>query len=302
MNSIISERCPHVLMVAEESTEWAGVTRPVNENGLGFKLKWNMGWMNDFLSYISKETVHRKYHHNQLTFAMMYAYSEKFILVLSHDEVVHGKCSLIAKMPGDIWQKCANLRVSLGFMMGHPGKKLMFMGGEFAQFSEWYEAVALDWFLVEEYEFHRKMQAFVKDLNNLYLKEKPFWHDDFGAGYGSGFEWINCDDAEHSLISFFRRAPRLVKGKQKYNEDGTEAQEIVVFMCNFTPVPWLAHRVGVPVKGEYTEVLNSDDVKYGGSGIVNGSMQAELIQWDNMPYSVGLAVPPLGISILKLQS
>ncbi|MCL1999168.1 MAG: 1,4-alpha-glucan branching protein GlgB [Turicibacter sp.] len=301
MNSIISERCPGILMTAEESTEWAGVTKPASEDGLGFNLKWNMGWMNDFLSYMNEDSVHRKYHHNKLTFAMMYNHSENFMLVLSHDEVVHGKGSLVNKMPGDTWQKMANLRAALMFMMGHPGKKLLFMGGELAQFEEWSEAKALNWFLLDEFEHHRQIQNFVRDINKLYLKEKPFWHNE-DQGYGGGFEWINPNDAEHSILTFFRRAPKTYRNKQVKNDDGTDAQDILVFVCNFTPVPWLQHRVGVPIAGNYAEIISTDDSKYGGSGIMNTAPRhSDDIEWDGRPHSVEIAVPPLGVSVLKLQ-
>ena len=302
MNSIISERCPNVLMVAEESTEWAGVTRSVEEGGLGFSLKWNMGWMNDFLEYMGKDSVYRKHHHNQLTFAMMYNHSENFMLVLSHDEVVHMKGSLAYKMPGDIWQKMANLRAAFAFMMGHPGKKLLFMGGEIGQFEEWSEYKEINWFLLDEYEHHKQLHGFVRDLNKLYTKERAFWHNE-DQGFGGGFEWINADDAEHSILTFFRRAPKLYRNKPVLDEHGNEVQEILVFICNFTPSPWTKHRVGVPIAGVYTELINSDDGKYGGSGVVNtGEMHSDEMHWDNRPYSVEVAVPPLGVTVLKLKN
>jgi 1,4-alpha-glucan branching enzyme len=181
MNSVILGRDPHVLMIAEESTSWGGVSRPPDTGGLGFNLKWNMGWMNDFLSYVSKEPIHKKYHHNQLTFGMVYAYTENFVLVVSHDEVVHGKLSLLDKMPGDIWQKFANLRVALGYMYGHPGKKLLFMGSEFGHFTEWSEARELDWFLLD-FEHHARTHDFVRDLNTFYRNDRPCWHNDFSGG------------------------------------------------------------------------------------------------------------------------
>jgi 1,4-alpha-glucan branching enzyme len=282
MNSVIESRCPGTLMIAEESTAWAGVSRPAKYDGLGFNLKWNMGWMNDFLTYISKDCIYRKYHHNDLTFGMVYAYTENFILVLSHDEVVHGKGSLINKMPGDLWQKFANLRVAYGFMYGHPGKKLLFMGGEFGQFEEWSEAKSLNWFLLE-YDHHRQMQSYVKDLNQFYLEHEPLWLDDFTSG---GFEWINGGDWEKSLVTFFRR--------------GKTEKDIVIFVCNFTPVPLTEHRIGVPFAGQYREVFNSDDQKYGGSGVVNTKIfAAEKRSWDGRPYSIGLRVPPLAVTIIK---
>ncbi|MDA3845700.1 MAG: 1,4-alpha-glucan branching protein GlgB, partial [Vallitaleaceae bacterium] len=195
MNSIIYGMYPGIHMIAEESTAWQGVSRPTDKGGLGFGLKWNMGWMNDFLAYIEEDPIHRQYHHGELTFGMVYAYTENFILVLSHDEVVHGKGSIIGKMPGDYWQKFANVRVAYGFMYGHPGKKLLFMGSEFGQFEEWNEDKSLDWHLLE-FDKHRELQAYIKDLNHIYTSEKAMWYDDFTP---AGFEWINCSDAENSI-------------------------------------------------------------------------------------------------------
>ncbi|MCL2399548.1 MAG: 1,4-alpha-glucan branching protein GlgB [Defluviitaleaceae bacterium] len=301
MNSIIREKHPNVLMMAEESTEWGGVTKLTKDGGLGFSLKWNMGWMNDFLSYMCKDSVYRKYHHNQLTFAMMYNHSERFLLVLSHDEVVHGKGALINKMPGDVWQKMANLRGAYAFMMGHPGKKLLFMGGELAQFEEWSEAKSLNWFLLDQYEHHQQMQSYVRDLNKMYLNEKALWHNE-DQGFGGGFEWINPNDWEHSIFTFFRRAPKMHNDKPVLTPEGNEVQEILVFVCNFTPSPWTAHRIGVPIAGVYKEIINSDEHKYGGSGIINPEPKfSEDIHWDNRPYSIEVAIPPLGVTVLKLQ-
>ena len=231
MNSVIAEREPGALMIAEDSTAWPGVTKKVDEGGLGFSLKWNMGWMNDFLSYIKLDPIYRKYHQNKLTFGMAYHYAENFVLVLSHDEVVHTKSSMIGKMPGDVWQSFANLRLSYGFMMGHPGKKLLFMGGEFAQYSEWSEARSLDWHLLQ-YADHQEMQAYVKELNHLYTEESAFWAEDFDP---NGFQWIECDDAESSIVSFVRRS------KEKE----------LVFLCNFTPVVHHGFSLGVPQEGVY---------------------------------------------------
>ncbi|NDL66921.1 1,4-alpha-glucan branching protein GlgB [Clostridiales bacterium F-3ap] len=282
LNSVIYGRYKGALMVAEESTSWPGVSRPSNIGGLGFGLKWNMGWMNDFLRYVSKDPIHRKYHHNDLTFGMIYAYTENFVLVLSHDEVVHGKGSMINKMPGDYWQKFANLRLAYGYMYGHPGKKLLFMGGEFAQFDEWTETKSLDWHLLE-FEKHREMQQFVKDLNYLYVNEPACWYDDFTE---AGFEWINCSDYEASIVSFVR------KGEHK--------TDTLVFVANYTPVPRTMHRVGVPYKGSYLEIMNSDEEKYGGSGTVNAdAILTEKIEWDGRDHSLSLKVPPLGITVLK---
>ncbi|MCL2189858.1 MAG: 1,4-alpha-glucan branching protein GlgB [Defluviitaleaceae bacterium] len=281
MNSVLLGAHPHVMMIAEESTAWTGVTRPAAEDGLGFSLKWNMGWMNDFLTYMTKDSVYRKHHHHNLTFGMVYAYSEKYILVLSHDEVVHGKGSLVNKMPGDLWQKMANLRAAYGFMMGHPGKKLLFMGGEFAQFDEWSESRELNWFLLNEYEHHRQMHLYVKDLNHLYLRENILWENDFE---GTGFQWINCNDYSRSTVSFYR----------------TVGQEYLIFICNFTPVPHMDYRVGLPAAGEYVEILNSDEERYGGSGIINtGTLVAEKSECDGREYSLHVKMPPLGCVVLK---
>ena len=296
MNSIVAGRHPGVLMLAEESTAWPGVTHNVEEKGLGFDLKWNMGWMNDFLLYMQKDSIHRKHHHHQLTFSMIYAYSEKYILTLSHDEVVHGKKSLVDKMPGDLWQKFANLRTAYGFMMGHPGKKLLFMGGEFAQFIEWNENGQLDWFLIDEHEHHRQMQDYVRDLNKLYLKDKAFWQKDFTS---DGFQWISSLDNNRSIVSFCRVAerPRRSKADQAAKGPGIE---YLVIICNFTPIPHLDYRTGLPFPGKYKEIFNSDAEKYGGSGVTNtGNLTAEEHLCDGRNYSVPIKLPPLGVVIIK---
>lgn len=282
LNSIVYGKYPGILMVAEESTAWAGVSRPASTGGLGFGMKWNMGWMNDFLRYVSKDPIHRKYHHNDLTFSMVYAYTENFILVLSHDEVVHGKGSMINKMPGDYWQKFANLRVSYGFMYGHPGKKLSFMGNEIGQFDEWSEAKSLDWHLLE-FEKHQQLQTYIRDLNNLYLENRAFWYDDFTP---AGFEWINCSDYNSSIISYVRKSD--VK------------EETLIFVANFTPVPRTMHRIGVPYAGSYQEIFNSDNVKYGGSGLINQGIRQTIQQeWDGREHCIDLVLPPLGITVFK---
>lgn len=282
MNSVIYGRNPGVVMIAEESTAWPGVSRPTNIGGLGFGLKWNMGWMNDFLRYASKDPIHKQYHHNDLTFSLVYAFTENFILVLSHDEVVHGKGSMINKMPGDYWQKFANLRCSYGFMYGHPGKKLLFMGCDFAQFDEWSEAKSLDWNLLE-FDKHREMKTFVSDLNKTYRDEKALWEDDFT---NRGFEWINCTDALESIVSFVRK-------------DEKDEEHIIV-ISNFTPVPKYMHRIGVPRAGSYQEILNSDHQKYGGSGVLNeGILKTQSIAWDHKPNCLDIKVPPLGTIFLK---
>ena len=280
MNSVIAEREPGALMIAEDSTAWPGVTKKVDEGGLGFSLKWNMGWMNDFLSYIKLDPIYRKYHQNKLTFGMAYHYAENFVLVLSHDEVVHTKSSMIGKMPGDVWQSFANLRLSYGFMMGHPGKKLLFMGGEFAQYSEWSEARSLDWHLLQ-YADHQEMQAYVKELNHLYTEEPAFWAEDFDP---NGFQWIECDDAESSIVSFVRRS------KEKE----------LVFLCNFTPVVHRGFSLGVPQEGVYHERLNSDAARFGGSDVINAvPLQSRAEPAGRCPFRVELDVPPLGMVILE---
>lgn len=280
MNSVIAEREPGALMIAEDSTAWPGVTKKVDEGGLGFSLKWNMGWMNDFLSYIKLDPIYRKYHQNKLTFGMAYHYAENFVLVLSHDEVVHTKSSMIGKMPGDVWQSFANLRLSYGFMMGHPGKKLLFMGGEFAQYSEWSEARSLDWHLLQ-YADHQEMQAYVKELNHLYTEEPAFWAEDFDP---NGFQWIECDDAESSIVSFVRRS------KEKE----------LVFLCNFTPVVHCGFSLGVPQEGVYHERLNSDAARFGGSDVINAvPLQSKAEPAGRCPFRVELDVPPLGMVILE---
>ena len=280
MNSVIAERESGALMIAEDSTAWPGVTKKVDEGGLGFSLKWNMGWMNDFLSYIKLDPIYRKYHQNKLTFGMAYHYAENFVLVLSHDEVVHTKSSMIGKMPGDVWQSFANLRLSYGFMMGHPGKKLLFMGGEFAQYSEWSEARSLDWHLLQ-YADHQEMQAYVKELNHLYTEEPAFWAEDFDP---NGFQWIECDDAESSIVSFVRRS---------------EEKELV-FLCNFTPVVHRGFSLGVPQEGVYHERLNSDAARFGGSDVINAvPLQSKAEPAGRCPFRVELDVPPLGMVILE---
>ena len=280
MNSVIAEREPGALMIAEDSTAWPGVTKKVEEGGLGFSLKWNMGWMNDFLSYIKLDPIYRKYHQNKLTFGMAYHYAENFVLVLSHDEVVHTKSSMIGKMPGDVWQSFANLRLSYGFMMGHPGKKLLFMGGEFAQYSEWSEARSLDWHLLQ-YADHQEMQAYVKELNHLYAEESAFWAEDFDP---NGFQWIECDDAESSIVSFVRRSQ----------------EKELVFLCNFTPVVHRGFSLGVPQEGVYHERLNSDAARFGGSDVLNAvPLQSKAEPAGRCPFRVELDVPPLGMVILE---
>lgn len=277
MNAILEERDPGALMIAEESTAWAGVTAPASMNGLGYLFKWDMGWMNDFLQFMKCPPESRHYDFNKLTFSMMYAYSENFIQALSHDEVVHGKGTLINKMPGDRDQQFANLRTAYGFMYGHPGKKLLFMGQEFAQDHEWNEAVSLSWDDLQ-YEQHRGMQNYVKALNKLY-KDYPsmYVHD----GNAMGFEWMSCDDREKSVVAFVRR--------------GESTKKQLLFICNFHTNAYREYRVGVPCAGHYKEVLNSDAEEFGGLNRVNNfkPLKAEAIPCDGKEYSIHFSLPPL---------
>jgi 1,4-alpha-glucan branching enzyme len=284
LNELIFSYYPGVLSIAEESTAWPGVSKPTYLGGLGFNLKWNMGWMNDFLTYTSKDPVHRKYHHNMITFALLYAFHENFVLVLSHDEVVHGKGALLNKMPGDMWQKFANLRALLAFMFGHPGKKLLFMGTEIGQWDEWEEAHSLDWHLLE-YEPHQKLQSFVQELNRVYRNEPALYEVDFDH---TGFEWIDFMDSDNSIITFMRKA--------------SDYKDLLVFVCNFTPVYREDYRVGVPFHCEYKELLNSDSEMYWGSNKGNyGGLWSDEIAWHNQPYSLNLKIPPLSTMIFKPQ-
>lgn len=271
-----------VLMIAEESTAWPAVSRPTYVGGLGFGLKWNMGWMNDFLKYIEKDPIYRKYHHNSLTFSMIYAFTENFVLVISHDEVVHGKQSLISKMPGDDWQKFANVRLAVGFMYAHPGKKLLFMGSEFGQWHEWNYQQSLDWHLLE-WERHRELQRYFRYLNEVYKNNPSLYEVDFNW---YGFEWVNCNDWESCVVSFLRK--------------GNNPDDVILAVCNFTPVPRYHYRVGVPKHCHWEEILNSDAVEFGGSGLGNcGGFWSDQIGWDNQPYSLNLTLPPLAIVMLK---
>lgn len=276
LNANIFAHFPSALMIAEESTTWTGVTRPVHEGGLGFNYKWNMGWMNDMLRYVKKDPLFRAGSHNLVTFAMMYMYSENFILPLSHDEVVHGKQSLLDKMPGDYWQKFAGLRGFLGFTAAHPGKKLSFMGAEFGQFIEWNENQSLDWHLLE-YELHNKLHHYVRALNRLYLSERCLWEKDH---HRSGFRWINADDRASSIVSFVRYAG---------NPD-----DFLIVVCNFTPIGRQGYVIGVPESGEYQEVFNSDDAQFGGSGAVHQEPLVTGRRWGSWPHSLAVGVPPLG--------
>ncbi len=281
-NEVIHGRYPGILTIAEESTAWPAVTQPVYLGGLGFDMKWNMGWMNDILSFFEKDPIYRKYHFNNLTFSLLYAFSEHFTLVLSHDEVVHGKGSLIGKMPGNEWEKCANLRLLLGFMFAHPGKKLLFMGGEFAQWNEWNEQVSLDWHLLS-HEPHGKMQRFCADMGKLYQSEPAFWERDSDP---EGFQWIDFHDAESSVISFLRR--------------GNKPENDLIFIFNFTPTLRKKYRVGFFENRPYREIFNSDSSLYWGSNNGNGGgITIEAHPWQECPFSALLTLPPLGFLIIQ---
>ena len=277
VNEEAFRRFPEVLMIAEESTAWGGVSQPTYNQGLGFLYKWNMGWMHDTLLYMSKDPVHRKYHHNDFSFPLIYAFSERYMLPLSHDEVVHGKRSLWEKMPGDPWQKGANLKLLFGHMYGHPGKKLLFMGGEFGQIGEWQVNHSIEWHLLD-LPLHKGVQYFVEDLNHFYRESPALWNDEPGT-----FHWIDLGDAEQSVVGYLRR-----------HED-----EIAVFLFNFTPVPREGYRFGLPVGGPWTERLNSDAERYGGGNIGNGGLiDSEDVPFHGMPASAELTLPPLGVLIL----
>jgi len=282
LNEVLHNRFPGGLTIAEESTAWPAVSRPTYLGGLGFDLKWNMGWMNDTLRYFSLDPIHRQYHQGELTFSMIYAFHENFVLPLSHDEIVHGKRSLLEKMPGDDWQKFANLRLLFGYMFAHPGKKLLFMGGELAQRGEWWEGGSLDWSL-EQSPLHRGVQRLLVDLNRLHKSERAMHEIDFES---TGFEWIDPDDAAASVLTFIRRA--------------RNAEDFAVIVCNFTPVVREPYRVGVPRLGFYKEIFNSDSSHYEGSNVGNsGGVMAEPIPWNGRPYSIALRLPPLAALYFK---
>ena len=282
LNQIVYEVFPDTQTIAEESTAWPMVSRPVFLGGLGFGLKWNMGWMHDTLEYFSKDPVHRKYQHDQLTFSLWYAFFENFLLPLSHDEVVHMKGSLLGKMPGDDWQKFANLRLLMGYQYTHPGKKLLFMGGEFGQWREWDHDLSLEWNLLE-YPPHQGLQRWVRDLNHFYRNHPALYEKDFTP---DGFEWIDFKDADNSIISYIRK--------------GANPDDEILIVCNFTPVSRQGYRVGVPREGFWQEVLNSDAQEYGGSGWGNfGGMPADPIPFHGKLHSLSVSLPPLSITIFK---
>jgi 1,4-alpha-glucan branching enzyme len=278
MNEVVHGREPGIVSAAEESTAWPGVSRPVYLGGLGFGFKWNMGWMHDTLGYFEREAVHRRFHHHELTFSLVYAFSENFVLPLSHDEVVHGKGSLVEKMPGDRWQKLANLRALYGYMWAHPGKKLLFMGGELAQWREWDAETSLDWHLLEDRD-HQGVQSLVRDLNRVYVETPALWEDDFQP---TGFRWLEPNDAAQNVLAFMRV--------------GTKDSKPLVCACNLSPVPRYRYRLGLPVRGHWREVLNTDAGFYGGSDVGNlGEVKADATPWHDQPFSAEVTLPPLGV-------
>ncbi len=283
LNEVAHRDRPGLVMAAEESTAWPMVSRPTYVGGLGFGMKWNMGWMHDVLDFMSRDPVHRKFHHDRLTFGLLYAWTENFVLPLSHDEVVHGKGSLLQKMPGDDWQRHANLRALYAFMYGHPGKKLLFMGCEFGQSREWHHDRSLDWHLLDAGPYHRGVQRLVRDLNRLHGSEPALHELDFDP---AGFAWIDGSDWEQSVVSFVRRA--------------RNADDVVIVVCNFTPVARRGYRVGVPRPGFYRELVNTDADVYGGSNVGNaGGVSSAATPWQGQPHSIMLTLPPLGVTFLK---
>ncbi len=284
MNEVVYSNFPDVVTIAEESTSWTGVSRPTYLGGLGFGQKWMMGWMHDTLSYFKKDPIHRKYHQNEITFSIMYAFTENFMLPLSHDEVVHGKGSLLGRMPGDEWRRFANLRLLFGYMFMHPGTKLLFMGGEFGQSAEWSHDYGLDWYLLQ-YPFHKGVQNLVKDLNRFYKNQRALYQYAFEH---RGFQWIDYSDQGNSVVAFQRQA------------DARE--DLLVVVCNFTPEVRYHYRVGVPFRGLWKEVFNSDGQNYGGSGIMNeGLLTTSPVKYHGGDYSISLTLPPLAITVLKLE-
>ena len=285
VNEHVYAAFPDVMMIAEESTAWPQVSRPLYVGGLGFGFKWNMGWMHDMLSYMSQDPVFRSYHHNKITFSLLYAFTENFVLPYSHDEVVYGKGSMLRKLPGDDWQKFANLRLLYGFMFGHPGKKLLFMGSEFGQWSEWNHETSLDWHLLDT-PLHRALQRWVRDLNTFYRGQRALHELDFDSG---GFAWVDCTDFQRSVISFLRR--------------GRNPADQLLLVCNFTPVVRQNYRVGVPRSGLWKELLNSDALLYGGSGQGNfGGVEAVPLPVHGQPFSLSMTLPPLGMLVYQHES
>ena len=281
LNEAVFERNPNALMIAEESTSWPLVTKPTDVGGLGFNFKWNMGWMNDMLQYMKLDPIYRAFNHDKLTFSFFYSFSENFILPISHDEVVHGKQALIDKMYGTVEQKFASAKAFMCYMMAHPGKKLMFMGQEIAQFREWDYENSLEWFLVDEFDNHKNFQQFVKALNSFYVKNSPLWQNDDSW---EGFQWISHNDYKQSIIAF-----------RRIDDDKNE----LISICNFVPVTRDDYRIGVPEKGTYYEVFNSTSEKYGGEGITNGNMKAEFIPMHGYDYSISVKIPALSSMFIK---
>ena len=282
LNESVYRDHPGVQTIAEESTSWPMVSRPTYLGGLGFGLKWNMGWMHDMLRYMRENPVHRKYHHDRITFSLMYAFHENFVLPFSHDEVVHGKGSLIGKMPGDTWQQFANLRLLYGYMWAHPGKKLLFMGSEFGQRREWQHEEGLEWWVLQHGE-HAGLMHWVGDLNRVYASEPALHQLDFERG---GFEWIDCCDTDKSAVSFIRKS--------------RDAEDIVLVVCNFTPVPWENYLVGVPREGYWREILNSDAPYYGGSGVGNhGGVRSHPVPAHGRYHAIRITLPPLAVAYFK---
>lgn len=283
LNTAIFKEFSNVLMIAEESTSWPNVTKPVEAGGLGFNFKWNMGWMNDVLKYVQLDPVYRKYHHNRLTFSMMYNHSENFILPISHDEVVHGKKSLVDKMWGDYWNKFAGLRLFISYMIAHPGKKLLFMGSEFGQFIEWRHREELEWKLIDQYDMHRDTLKFFKAINQFYKQNNALSQGDYEA---NGFKWIEADNANQSILVFMRQ--------------GEKKEDTLIFVCNFTPVVYYDFNIGVPYLGEYQEVFNTDSREFGGSGQnMEGTIYSQKQHWQNQKYCLKIKVPPMGTVVLK---
>ncbi len=283
-NEVCHANHPGILTIAEESTAWGGVSRPTFTGGLGFSIKWNMGWMNDTLRYLRHDPIHRRFHHNELTFSLIYAFTENFALPLSHDEVVHGKGSLLGQMPGDLWQKFANLRLLFSYMWTHPGKKLLFMGSDFAQWNEWNYETNLQWDLLQ-WNTHSGVQKLVADLNAMYRREPALYEQDFS---GNGFEWIDCQSADDSVLAYLRK--------------GRNPDDFLVVCCNFTPVVRYRHCVGLPRGGWYQEIFNSDSQYYGGSNVGNHpGVQAEKVAHHGRPHSMHIQLPPLGVAVFKPQ-
>jgi 1,4-alpha-glucan branching enzyme len=288
VNEAVFALHPGVTMIAEESTAWPGVSRPTYLGGLGFGLKWNMGWMHDTLDYFRHDPVHRRYHHRDLTFGLLYAWSENFVLPLSHDEVVHGKGSLLTKMPGDRWQQLANLRSLYAWMWAHPGKKLLFMGGELASEREWSSDRELDWWILDQWEDHARLWRMVAAMNGIYANHAALWEADVRP---EGFSWIDADDSDQSVLSFLRFPL------------GGDPRRAVACIANLTPLPRTGYRVGLPAPGRWLEVLNTDAKEWAGSGVGNlGSVHTEDVPWHGRPWSAAISLPPLGVLWLAPES